>query len=67
MTDVNTLHPRLSWSRLATLPMRKTTKPMSNQNDASGSYTSIEIKYVVNTIVNLAKIIDMIISTNAFS
>jgi hypothetical protein len=48
------------------LPMRKTTKTMSNQNDASRSYTSIEIKYVANTIFTLVKAIDMIISTNAF-
>jgi hypothetical protein len=39
---------------------------MSNQNDASGSYTSIKIKYVVNTIDTLVEVIDMIISTNDF-
>jgi hypothetical protein len=37
-----------------------------NQTDASESYTAIEIKDVINTIVAFVKIIDTVTSTNTF-
>jgi hypothetical protein len=44
----------------------KKLHPFTNQSDASESYTAIETKYTLNTIVAFIKVIDTIISTDAF-